>query len=151
MVVRSARECVLAFIDGFYAGDAARVESCCDDTFTSLAHSPVEIFPHHGLKQGKSWIAEAIRIQQERYSERRYKLQFIAVEGLRAATISQASLTKRNDGRVIHLTLADFFVLSGGRIREHHHFLDSLDLMQQLLGRDLSEPLSASVREAMQR
>ncbi|MGO9358816.1 MAG: nuclear transport factor 2 family protein [Xanthobacteraceae bacterium] len=149
MAVRSTRECVLAFIDGFYAGDVARVEACCDDAFTSLTHSPVEIFPHHGLKEGRAWIGEAIRVQQQRYSERRHKLLFIAVEGLRAATITQASLTKRNDGRVIHLTLADFFVLSGRLIREHHHFFDSLDLMQQLLGRDLSEPLAANVRIAM--
>lgn len=151
MVERSTRECVLEFIDGFYAGDAARVEACCDDTFKSLTHSPVEIFPHHGIKQGRAWIAESIRLQSQRYAERRHKLIFIAVDGLRAATICEASLTKRSDGRVVHLTLADFFILGGGLIREHHHFLDSLDLMQQLLGRDLSEPLAAMVQEATRR
>lgn len=149
MAVRSARDCVIGFLDGFYAGDVARVEACCDEHFTSLTHSPVEIFPHHGLKTGRQWLAEAIRIQQERFSERSYSLHFIAVEEERAATITKASLTKRNDGRVVDLTLADFFVLGGGLIREHHHFLDSLDLLQQLLGRDLTEPLAASVRSAM--
>ncbi|MDR3466745.1 MAG: nuclear transport factor 2 family protein [Xanthobacteraceae bacterium] len=149
MAACSARECVVAFLDGFYAGDIARVEACCDENFTSLTHSPVEIFPHHGLKTGKEWLAEAIRIQQERFSARSYALHFIAVEGQRVATITRASLTKRNDGRVIDLTVADFFVLGGGLIREHHHFLDSLDLLQQLLGRDLTEPLAASVRGAM--
>lgn len=149
MAARSARDCVLSFLDGYYAGDVAGVESCVTDDFSSLTHSPVEIFPHHGLKQGKAWVAEAIRIQQERFSERRYVLKFIAVDGLRAAAMSQATLTKRNDDRIVQLAIADFFVLSGGLIREHHLFLDSFDLIQQLLGRDLTEGFATSVRVAM--
>jgi len=149
MAIRATRQCVFDFLDGFYAGDVARVEACCGDDFFTLTHSPVEIFPHHGLKRGKAWIAEAIQTQQERFSERRYAPQFIAVDGLRASSISDVSLTKRNDGRVLHLAIAEFFVLSSGLIREHHIFLDSLDLLQQLLGRDLSEPFATSVRIAM--
>ena len=149
MAARTVRQCVLDFLDGFYTGDAARVEACCGDDFSTLTHSPVEIFPHHGLKQGKSWIAEAIHIQNQRFSERRYAVQFIAIDGLRASPICDVSLTKRSDGRIVQLAIAEFFVLSAGLIREHHIFLDSLDLLQQLLGRDLTESFATSVRIAM--
>jgi uncharacterized protein len=151
MPARSARQCALNFLDGFYAGDVARVQACCHDAYTLLVHSPIEIFPHHGLKHGPAWLAEAIRIQQERYSSRSYTLTFIAAEGLRVATITQANMTKRNDGRIVHLTIAEFFTLSGGRIREHHAFMDSFDLLQQLLGRDLTESFATSVKIAIAR
>jgi hypothetical protein len=60
-----SRQCVLDFLDAFYTGDATRLEACCHDGFTSIVHAPVDIFPHLGLKKGKAWIAQAIRIQQK--------------------------------------------------------------------------------------
>ncbi|MEW6641668.1 MAG: nuclear transport factor 2 family protein [Pseudomonadota bacterium] len=151
MDASSARQCVLTFLEAFYAGDAARVAQCCDDGFTSLTYAPVEIFPHLGLKQGKEWIAESIRIQEERFSSRQHAVRFIAVEGLRVATLSDVSLIKRNDQRVVKLTVGEFFTLSGGRILEHRAFFDSLDLLQQLLGCDLTEAFAASARQTMRR
>jgi uncharacterized protein len=149
MDANSARQCVLTFLEGFYAGDVARTEQCCDDAFSSLTYAPVEIFPHLGFKQGKAWIAEAIRIQQQRYSSRRYAIRFVAVEGLRVATLSDVSLTKRNDQRIIQFAVGEFFTLSSGRILEHRAFFDSLDLLQQLLGRDLTEAFASSVNISM--
>ncbi|MBR1221905.1 nuclear transport factor 2 family protein [Bradyrhizobium sp. U87765 SZCCT0131] len=151
MDASSARQCVLTFLEAFYAGDAARVAQCCDDGFTTLTYAPVEIFPHLGLKHGKEWIAESIRIQEERFSSRHHTLRFVAVEGLRVATLSDVSLVKRNDQRVVKLTVGEFFTLSGGRILEHRAFFDSLDLLQQLLGRDLTEAFAAGIRDAMTR
>jgi hypothetical protein len=144
----TARQCVLNFLDGFYAGDVAKVENCCHDALTTLIHAPVEIFPDHGLKKGKEWIRESIRIQQERYSSRRYKLSFVAVDGLRAACMSDVSVTKRNDQRILHFVAADFFTLSSGRVIEHRAFFDSFDLLQQLLGQDLTVPFADSMKKA---
>ncbi|MGO4712291.1 nuclear transport factor 2 family protein [Bradyrhizobium sp. 2TAF24] len=151
MDASSARQCVLAFLEAFYAGNAERVAQCCDDGFTSVTYAPVEVFPHLGFKQGKEWIAESIRIHDERFSSRRHSLRFIAVEGLRVATLSDVSLVKRNDQRVVKLTVGEFFTMTGGRILEHRAFFDSLDLLQQLLGRDLTEAFAASARQAMLR
>lgn len=149
MDANAARQCVLTFLEGFYAGDTARVEQCCDDGFISLTYAPVEIFPHLGLKQGKSWIAEAIRIQRERYSHRSYSVRFITVESLRVATLSDVTLTKRSDQRVVKFAIGEFFTLTNGRILEHRAFFDSLDLLQQLLGRDLTEAFASSVKLTM--
>ena len=144
----TARQCVLNFFDGFYAGDVAKVENCCADAFTTLTYAPVEIFPNHGLKQGKAWIKEAIRIQQERYSRRSYKLRFIAADGLRVACMSDVSATKRNDQRVLHFVVGDFFTLSSGRVIEHRAFFDSFDLLEQMLGQDLTGPFADSLKTA---
>lgn len=149
MTDQQSRQCVLNFLDAFYAGDAPRVEACCHDGFTSIIHAPVDIFPHLGLKEGKSWIAQAIRIQHGRYSTRRYTLQSIVVDGDRAAVLVQAKLTKRSDQRVLQFAVADFFTLHDGLILSHQSVFDSFDFLQQVLGRDLTGNFVRSVKTAM--
>jgi len=80
---------------------------------------------------------------------RNYEIKFLLVDGDKVATIQQLSMRKRNDERMVQFTVAEFFKLRGGRIFEHRSFFDSFDLVQQLLGQDLTATLSASVRDAM--
>jgi uncharacterized protein len=143
------RQRVLNFLDAFYSGNTDAALACCDDELDSITYAPVELFPHLGHKHGQSWVAEAIRIQQNRYSSCKYEIKFLSVDGDKVATTQQLSLRKRNDDRVIQLTVAEFFTLRAGRIVEHRCFFDSFDFVQQLLGRDLTEALAASVHNAM--
>ena len=150
MTDRQSRQCVINFLDAFYKGDAPRLEACCHDGFTSIIHAPVDIFPHLGLKEGKSWIAQAIRIQQERYSARRYTLQSVVVDGDRAATWIQVSLTKRSDQRILQFAVADFYTLRDGLVLNHQSLFDSFDFLQQVLGRDLTGDFARSVKSAIE-
>jgi uncharacterized protein len=151
MAEHSSRQLVLTFLDAYYAEDVVRAQECCDEAFISITHAPVEIFPHLGFKQGRAWLADAIRTQQERYLTRSYILKFIAAEGERVSTIVEATMAKRNDKRVVNLTIAEYFTVRAGLIVEHHAFFDSLDLLQQLLGRDLTDNFAASAKDAMRR
>jgi len=151
MVEDLHRQRVLNFLDAFYSGDTAAALACCDENFDSITHAPIELFPHLGHKHGKDWVAEAIRTQQKRYSSRKYEIKFLSVDGDKVATIQFLSLRKRNDDRVIHLEVAEFFTLRGGRILVHRSFFDSFDFVQQLLGQDLTDTFAVSVRDAMPR
>ena|ERR1700760_120971 len=145
------RQCVLSFLDAFYSGDVETATACCDEEVDSVAYAPVDLFPHLGHKRGSAWVAEAIRTQQERYSSRKCEIKFIVAEGDKVATMQSLGLRKRNDDRMVHLETAEFFTMREGRILIHRSFFDSFDLVQQLLGRDLTDSFAASVREAMQR
>jgi ketosteroid isomerase-like protein len=146
-----SEQCVRTFIDAYYTGDLTRLEQCCDDTFTSFVHAPVEIFPHFGLKQGKAWIAKAIKIQNERYSDKRYVLDYVISNETHGAAFVLATLTKRSDQRIIRINIGEFFTLRNGRITEHRSLFDSFDLVQQLIGEDLTSEVAARVRNAMRR
>jgi limonene-1,2-epoxide hydrolase len=148
MQQRQARQLVLNFLDAFYAGDVARTQDCCDDEFDSITYAPIELFPHLGHKHGKAWVAEAIRIQQERYLNRRFEITFVAVDGLKVATTQRVFLQKRNDRRLVQFDSADFFTLHARRIIAHRSFFDSFDLIQQLLGHDLTEAFANIVQSA---
>ncbi len=145
------RQRVLKFLDAFYTGDAATATACCDTELDSITYAPIELFPHLGHKHGNAWVAEAIRTQHERYSSRTYQLKFMAVEGDKIAAMLLASLRKRNDDRVVHLEIADFFTLRTGLILVHRSFFDSLNFVQQLLGQDLTDSFATGVRDAMLR
>jgi uncharacterized protein len=148
MQQRQARQLVLNFLDAFYAGDVARTQDCCDDESDSITYAPIELFPHLGHKHGKAWVAEAIRIQQERYLNRRFEITFVAVDGLKVATTQRVFLQKRNDQRLVQFDTADFFTLHARRIIAHRSFFDSFDLIQQLLGRDLTDAFANIVQGA---
>jgi limonene-1,2-epoxide hydrolase len=143
-----ARQRVLDYLTAFYAGDAVRAQDCCDDEIDSITYAPIELFPHLGHKHGKAWVAEAIRIQQERYFNRRSEVTFIAVDGLKVATMQRVFMEKRNDQRLIQADVAEFFTLHAGRIITHRLFFDSFDMIEQLLGRDLTDEFAGLVQSA---
>jgi ketosteroid isomerase-like protein len=151
MVGELNRQRVLNFFDAFYSGEIEAALACCDDEYDCITHAPIELFPHLGHKHGKNWIAEAIRTQQTRYSSRKYAIIFMSVDGAKVATLQHLSLRKRNDNRVMQFDVANFFTLRGGRILQQRTFFDSFDLVQQLLGQDLTDAFAASVRDAMRR
>jgi uncharacterized protein len=70
------------------------------------------------------------------------------VDGPRAACVSDVSVTKRNDQRILHFDAADLFTLSSGRVIEHRAFFDSFNLLEQLLGQDLTGPFADSLKKA---
>src|SRR3954463_10547026 len=144
-----ARQRVLDYLTAFYAGDTSRAQDCCDDEIDSITYAPVELFPNLGHKHGKAWVAEAIRIQQERYLNRRSEIAFIAVDGLKVATTQRVFMQKRNDARLIQIDVAEFFTLQAGRIITHRVFFDSFTLVEQLLGRDLTEAFAGVLQGAM--
>ncbi|MGN6411843.1 MAG: nuclear transport factor 2 family protein [Nitrobacter sp.] len=146
----SNKQCVLSFLQAFYAGDAAAAMACCDNDIDTITYAPVDLFPHLGHKRGRAWVAEAIAIQQQRYAIRKHEVIYIAAEDRTVAAMTRCALTKRNDGRVVQFTEAEFFALRDGRIIEHRAFFDSFDLVQQILGHDLAEEFAASVRGAME-
>jgi limonene-1,2-epoxide hydrolase len=60
--------------------------------------------------------------------------------------ISVTSTARRG---LVQFDLAEFFTLRTGRIIQHRSFFDSFDLIQQLLGRDLTDAFGTIVQGAM--
>jgi hypothetical protein len=86
MIEALHRQRVLNFLDAFYSGDTDAALACCDDEFDSITYAPIELFPHLGHEHGQSWVAEAIRTRQERYSSRKYEIRFLRIDGAKVAT-----------------------------------------------------------------
>ena len=141
MVEQLHRRRVLKFLEASYAGDIDAALACCTDDVSTLAYLPVELFPHLGPRQGKAAIAELLRHQAARYSRRSFEISFLTASADGAAAILEVSLTKRSDGRVIRLTAGNFFSFRRGLIADMRSFLDTVDAIEQLTGRDVVDML----------
>lgn len=141
MIEQLPRQRVLTFLDAFYGGDSAAALECCDDDIESMVYLPVELFPHLGPRRGTAAIAELIGIHAARYSRRRFDVRFLVADEVHAAAIVDLTFTKRTDGRVLTLPSGLFFTLRRGLICELRSFFDTIDMVEQLTGRDLIGPL----------
>ncbi len=132
-----AREQVLDFLNAIYARDVARALTFLHDEFDFVGHAPVELFPHLGARHGKTEIAETLTTVQQRYASMQHEVLFVAAEENRVATIVRVHLRKRSNDRMIEFLAADFYTLRDELIIEQRQFLDSFDLVQQVLEREV--------------
>jgi uncharacterized protein len=144
MVEQLNRQRVLNLLDTFYAGDIEGALARCTDDIDYLASAPIDILPHLGHHRGKAEVREMWQTVRSRYSSMRYELPVIVAEGDKVATHLRAFLRKRSNDRVIRFDIAAFFTLRDGRIARIREVMDSFDLVQQILERDLAAMLAES-------
>jgi len=147
MVEQLNRQRVLNMLDTFYAGDIEGALARCTDDIDYLASAPIDILPHLGHRRGKAEVREMWRTVHSRYSSMRYELPVIVAEGDKVATHLRAFFKKRSNDRVIQFDIAVFFTLRDGRIAQIREVIDSFDLVQQVLERDLAAVLAESKPE----
>jgi uncharacterized protein len=142
MIEQFNRQRVLRFLDAFYAGDLDGALDCCSDDIDFVAHAPVDILPHMGHRQGKAEVRKMWETIHARYSGMRYEIPTMVAEGDKAAAHIRLHFRKRSNDRVVQFDIADFYTLRHGRITQIRQFLDSFDLVQQVLERDVAEVLT---------
>jgi ketosteroid isomerase-like protein len=136
------RQRVLNFLDAFYSGDIEGALARCSDDIDFVAHAPVDILPHMGHRKGKAAVREMWQTVHARYSSMRYEVPVIVAEGDNVAAHIRVFFSKRSNDRVVQIDIADFYTLRGGRIARIRQFLDSFDLVQQVLERDVAADLT---------
>jgi ketosteroid isomerase-like protein len=72
----------------------------------------------------------------------RYELPFVVAEGDKVAALIRAFFRKSGNGRIVQFDIAVFFTLRDGRIAQIREVIDSFDLVQQVLERDLAAVLA---------
>ena len=137
MVEQLNRQRVLHLLDTFYSGDIEGALARLSDDIDYIAAAPIDILPHLGHRRGKAQIREMWQIVHARYSGMRYKLPFIVAEGDKVATLIRAFFRKRGNDRIVQFDIAVFFTLRDGRIAQIREVIDSFDLVQQVLERDV--------------
>lgn len=142
MVEPLNRQRVLNFLEAFYSRDIEAALGCCTDDVDFLANAPIDIMPHMGHRRGKAAVREMWRIIYARYSSMRYQIATTVAEGDKVAVNVRAYFRKRDNDRTIQFDIAVFYILRGGRIAEIREIIDTFDLVQQVLERDVAEDLA---------
>ena len=133
-----ARKVVLEFLDAFYSGNVARALELCTDDVDFLSYAPVELLPHLGHRRGKREVAETWKTLHARYSQMRYELPQFVAEGNQAACIIRIFFRKSARDRTLQADVADFYTLRDGRISVVRQFMDSFNVVEQVLEVDVA-------------
>jgi ketosteroid isomerase-like protein len=131
------RQRVLNMLEAFYAGDIDAAVSHCSDNVDFFSNAPIDILPHLGHHRGKDEVRQMWTSIHSRYSSMRYQLPFVVAEDDKVAVHIRAFLVKRKNDRIMQFDIATFYTLSGGRIVRIREIMDTFDLIQQVLERDL--------------
>jgi ketosteroid isomerase-like protein len=142
MVEDLHRQRVLKFLDAFYSGDVEGALARCSDDVDFVANAPIDILPHMGHRHGKAEVREMWKIVHGRYSSMRYEVPIMIAEGDRVAANLRAFFRKRRNDRIVQFDIAVFYTLRDGRIAEIREIMDTFDLVQQVLERDVAAVLA---------
>ena len=137
MVEQLNRQRVLNMLDAFYAGDIDGALARCSDDVELIAPAPIDILPHMGRHRGKDAVRKMWQTVHARYSSLRSELQDIVAEDDKVAVNIRAFFRKRSNDRTVQFDIAVFFALRDGRITHIREIMDTFDLVQQVLERDL--------------
>jgi ketosteroid isomerase-like protein len=136
------RQRVLNFLQTLYSGDIEGALERCSDDISFVANAPVDILPHMGSHHGKAEVGKMWQTLHTRYTGMRYERPILVAEGDKVAALLRVFFRKRQNNRVLQFDLAAFYTLRDGRISEIREILDSFDLVQQVLERDVAAVLT---------
>ena len=142
LVEQLNRQRVLNFLDVFYSGDIEGALACCCDDVDFLANAPIDIMPHMGHRHGKAEVREMWSTIHDRYSSMRHELAAVVAEGDTVAVNVRAFFRKRDNDRTIQFDIAVFYTFRSGRIAQIREIIDTFDLVQQVLERDVAADLT---------
>ena len=135
------RQRVLKMFHAFYAGDIEGALARCTDDVEFFSSAPVDILPHLGAHRGKQELRAMWQTVHQRYAETRHEVTELIAEGDKVAALLRLFFRKRENNRVVQFDLAVFFTLRDGGMARIRGVLDTFDLVEQMLERDLSAAL----------
>jgi ketosteroid isomerase-like protein len=136
------RQRVLDFLDVLYSGDIEGALARCTDDIEFLANAPVDILPHMGHRRGKEEMREMWTTVLARYSELRCEVPILVAEGDKVAANLRVFFRKSINQRMVQFDIAAFYTLRDGLISHIREIIDTFDLVQQLLERDVAAILT---------
>ena len=144
MVESLNRQRVLNCLDVFYSGDVEGALSRCSDDVEFFSNAPVDLLPHMGRHHGKAELREMWKTVHTRYYDMRHEVPIIVADAERVAANIRVYFKKSLNNRIVQFDLAAFFTLREGRITCIREIIDTFDLVQQVLERDLAAAIAVT-------
>jgi ketosteroid isomerase-like protein len=142
MIEQLNRQRALRFLDAFSSRDLEAALACCIDDVDFVANAPIDIMPHMGHRHGIAEMRAMWETIYKRYSSIRYEIVEMIVEGDKVVANLRAFFRKRGNDRIIQFDIAVFYTFRNGRIAQIREIMDTFDLVQQVLERDVAAVLA---------
>jgi ketosteroid isomerase-like protein len=120
------------------------LEAVIDDDVDWAIYGPIDMFPFLGARRGKEAVIEVIRQIADNVRVRRFDRETVMLGVDSASSMLRYSLTALDSNKPISLRVAHFAQFKAGRLRSIRVLLDTFDLVEQMLGREIHLPKLSS-------
>lgn len=151
MTTATSRDRIDSFLETLATRDPESIGSFLADDIDWLLTGPIELFPYCGQRIGKEAVVDAYRLIARTLNITELKRDHALIDGDSVATLARIG-ARHESGHEVSLRVATFTRFRDGMVFEMCTIMDSLGMVEQVLGRplDLSSeaaPALASVIE----
>jgi ketosteroid isomerase-like protein len=122
----------------------ADLETLIDEDVDWAIYGPIDMFPFFGARRGKAAVLEVIKRIADNVRVHRFDRESIMLGADTASSMMRYSLTALDTNKPISLRLAQFAQFKAGRLASVRVLVDTFDLVEQALGRQIHLPQIAS-------
>jgi ketosteroid isomerase-like protein len=122
-----------------------QLEDLLDEDVDWAIYGPIDMFPFLGARHGKSAALDVVKQIAENFRVHRFDRETIMLGVDSAASMLRYSLTALDTNKPISLRVAHFAQFKAGRLSSIRVLIDTFDLVEQVLGRDIHLPRITSV------
>lgn len=119
---------------------AAAIAPLLDDDIEWAIYGPIDMFPFLGARRGKAAVIDALNRIADKVRIRRYEREQVVLGDDQGSMLTRFSLTTRDHNQPISVRAATFARFKEGRLVSLRVLLDSFDLVEQALGRQIHLP-----------
>lgn len=117
-----------------------QLESVLDDNVDWAIYGPIDMFAFFGPRRGKRAVIDVIKEISAVMQLHRFDRESIMLGEESAASLMRYSLTPVRSGHPISVRIALFAQFKAGRLTSLRAVVDTFDLVEQVLGRQIHLP-----------
>ncbi len=121
-------------------GQTDQLEDMLDDNVDWAIYGPIDMFAFLGVRRGKAAVVEVIKQIAKAVSLHRFDRESIMLGDDAAASLMRYSVTPAKSEAPISVRLAHFAQFKAGRLISLRAVIDTFDLVEQTLGRQIHLP-----------
>lgn len=116
------------------------LEAVLDDKVDWAIYGPIDMFAFFGARRGKRPVIEVVRQMADIVQLHRSERESLLLGEDSAASLMRYSLTPANSATPISVRVAQFTQFESGRLTSLRAVIDTFDLVEQTLGREIHLP-----------
>ena len=114
-----------------------------DENVDWAIYGPIDMFPFFGARRGKAAVMEVCRTLADNIRLHRFDRESVMLGDETASSLIKCTLTARDSNKPISIRLAHFAHFKDGKLSSLRALVDSFDLVEQALGRQIKLPAIA--------
>jgi len=116
------------------------LESILDENVDWAIYGPIDMFAFLGPRHGKRAVIDVVREISDIVNLHRFERESVMLGENSAASLMRYSLTPTASGQPISVRIAIFATFNAGRLTSLRAVIDTFDLVEQALGRQIHLP-----------